>query len=355
MARTLAGAALLAVLASGGVVAWQSSRTSAGASEDPSPSTTALSTAVVERRDLASTETLDGELAYGPVSAIRLAGVGTVTWLPEPGDTIAAGSPVARVDEVPVPLLIGDVPVYRSLAHGVSDGRDVQQLEEQLVALGYAERSDSFPDEDFSSATSSALRDWQEDAGMVEDGRLDPGDVVVAAAPVRVASTVAAIGDAVAAGPLLEATGTDRQVTIDATAAQARDVAEGDTVTVEFPDGRTTPASVDTVATTVQSSTDGNGQGSTTTRQIVVTLDDAGAVADVELSPVEVLVTVESAADVLAVPVHALLASADGGYVVELVVGGQARRVPVELGAVADGWAEVTGDIAEGDEVVVPS
>ena len=57
----------------------------------------------------------------------------------------------------------------------------------------------------------------------------------------------------------------------------------------------------------------------------------------------------------LAVPVEALLALAEGGYAVELAHDdGTTSLVAVELGAFADGWVEVTGDVAEGDEVVVP-
>ena len=46
---------------------------------------------------------------------------------------------------------------------------------------------------------------------------------------------------------------------------------------------------------------------------------------------------------------------ADGSSVVERVeTDGTTSQVPVETGAFADGWVEVTGDLAEGDDVVVP-
>ena len=49
--------------------------------------------------------------------------------------------------------------------------------------------------------------------------------------------------------------------------------------------------------------------------------------------------------DVLAVPVAALLALAEGGYGLEVVEGGSSRIVAVELGLVSDGQVEVTGDV----------
>ena len=61
------------------------------------------------------------------------------------------------------------------------------------------------------------------------------------------------------------------------------------------------------------------------------------------------------AEDALSVPVEALLALAEGGYALERPDG---SLVGVETGAFADGYVAVTptsGDLAEGDEVVVPS
>ncbi len=58
--------------------------------------------------------------------------------------------------------------------------------------------------------------------------------------------------------------------------------------------------------------------------------------------------------DVVAVPVEALLALAEGGYAVEVQDGNGTRLIAVEAGFYADGLIEVTGDVAPGDMVVVP-
>ena len=69
--------------------------------------------------------------------------------------------------------------------------------------------------------------------------------------------------------------------------------------------------------------------------------------------PVTVVITTVAAEGVLAVPVEAVLALAEGGYALEVVDGGGATHlVGVELGVFADGMVEVIGDIAAGDEVV---
>jgi hypothetical protein len=58
-------------------------------------------------------------------------------------------------------------------------------------------------------------------------------------------------------------------------------------------------------------------------------------------APVAVHVVRTAVEDALAVPVHALLALAGGGYGVELA---ETRQiVPVELGAAADGFVQVQG------------
>ena len=61
----------------------------------------------------------------------------------------------------------------------------------------------------------------------------------------------------------------------------------------------------------------------------------------------------------LAVPVTALVAQAPGGYEVEVVGPGNARRwVPVQVGSVfddTDGLVQVTGALMPGQRVVVPA
>ena len=69
-------------------------------------------------------------------------------------------------------------------------------------------------------------------------------------------------------------------------------------------------------------------------------------------SPVDVVVSIVAATDVLTVPVEAVLALAEGGYAVEVRDGTTTHLVGVELGTFADGFVEITGDVAEGAEVV---
>ena len=84
--------------------------------------------------------------------------------------------PIAKVNEVPVILLYGDLPAYRTLQYG-SEGADVAQLEADLVALGYDPDGTITVDEEFDWDTKQVVLDWQEAVGLDDDGRVDPEDV----------------------------------------------------------------------------------------------------------------------------------------------------------------------------------
>ena len=107
---------------------------------------------------------------------------------------------------------------------------------------------------------------------------------------------------------------------------------------------------------------DPNADDGEATIEVTIALDDPSQAGSFDEAPVTVRVVTDAARDVLAVPVDALLALAEGGYAVERVTGDTGdtggtsgtELVPVEIGAFADGWVQVTGDVAEGDEVVVP-
>jgi hypothetical protein len=65
-------------------------------------------------------------------------GAGTVTWLPQPGASVRRGKQLYRVDDEPVPLFYGALPLYRPLDEPGMIGRDVRVLARNLAALGYA-------------------------------------------------------------------------------------------------------------------------------------------------------------------------------------------------------------------------
>jgi hypothetical protein len=181
------------------------------------------------------------------------------------------------------------------------------------------------------------------------------GAVEFVAGPVRVASTSIAVGEQVGPGAVvLEVTETTREVTIELEASRRSLAVEGDAVTVELPDGSTAPGTVTEVGRVAESAqSEIPGDTGTPKITVVVTLVDPAAGGDLDAAPVTVQFTKRTAEGVLAVPVRALLALAEGGYAVEIVHAGGHSLVGVDLGTFADGWVEIDGNVREGDDVVV--
>lgn len=230
-------------------------------------------------------------------------------------------------------------------------GNDVAQLEAALIALGFDAEGELEADTEFTSATSAAVKAFEEAYGLTVDGRLAAGEVLFTDSAVRVASRLTPLGGVVNSGtPILAVTGERTFVTMNLPAADQGTLAEGMAVSVELPDGTDVAATVISVATVA--TLDGNE----TVFEVEVELDDPTAAAGLDEAPVDVSVVTDSVENVLAVPVGALLALAEGGYAVEVDTGGGGTRlISVDPGFFADGLVEVSGEgIKPGDRVVVP-
>ncbi|MDG4791206.1 peptidoglycan-binding domain-containing protein [Micromonospora sp. WMMD1102] len=309
--------------------------------------------AQVTRQTLIDSETADGELGYGETRTVAARKAGTVTSLAAAGTRVTRGKPLYSVDNQKVVLLYGGLPAYRTLRSGDS-GDDVEQFEKNLSALGY----DGFTvDDEYTSATAEAVRDWQDDLGLDETGRVELGQVVYATGEVRVDSIEAEGGDAVQPGAgVLSYSGTSRVVTVSLDVDDQRLAKRGAKVTVTLPDGKAVPGTVAATETVIETSSGANGQDESETRiEVTVTAADPKALAGFDSASVDVAFTAAERKDVLTVPVAALLALAEGGYGVEIVEGDATRIVAVQTGLFASGRVEVTGDgLVEGATVGMP-
>lgn len=302
-------------------------------------------TAQVARTTLTETKTVDGTLGYGETATVTAKAQGTITWLPAEGATVTRGKAVYSVDADRRPLLYGTAPLYRLLQDGV-EGEDVELLERNLRALGYT----GFDvDRTYSWATREAVEEWQEDLGLDVTGTVRPEDVVVARGPIRVAEHKTTLG-ATVPGPVLTAGGTARKVGVDLDVADAHLVRRGMKVTVELPGGDTADGEIVSVGKVAAET----GAGDDTATTIKVEVSVKGLKDAFDAAPVEVTFVSARREDVLAVPVGALLALAEGGYGVQVVEGTSTRYVAVETGMFAGGKVEVRG-IDEGVTVAVPT
>jgi peptidoglycan hydrolase-like protein with peptidoglycan-binding domain len=314
-------------------------------------------TATVERRDLVERESVDGTLGYGTTSEVGSPRPGTVTALPALGTVIPLGRPLFEIDGRGVPLLYGSRPMWRTLQTGVDDGPDVAQLEADLVLLGHADPARVHVDDHFDGATAAAVKRWQKAQGVTETGVVTPQDLVFEPGPVRVTAQKGRVGgQAGPGGPLLEVTGTTRQVAVRLDASQQSLVKAGDKVLVALPSGADTPGTVTSVGTVATTDASDGGSGSSTPKvDLTVTLDDPKAGGNLDGAPVTVKITQDTAKQALVVPVRSLLALAEGGYAVDVVDITGHHLVGVQLGAFADGYVVVTGDLRPGQRVRVAS
>ncbi|MBO2454600.1 peptidoglycan-binding protein [Actinomadura barringtoniae] len=319
-----------------------------GGGNEPAATHSSLppATAKVERTTLVETKSVDGTIAYGGTSTATGAGHGTITWLASPGAVLHRGQSAYRIDNHPVPLVYGSLPLYRTLSTGTK-GTDVEQFEENLAALGY---SGFTVDKTYSSATADAVKRWQDDLGVTETGKIEPGAVMVVPEEIRIGDRKANVGDKVG-GPVLTYTGTTRVVTVPLDVKYQRLVKKGRDVEIVLPDESTTKGTITKVGKVAK-----EGQGDNpTTIDVTVAVRRQRSLGNYDKAPVEVHFTSSRHADVLAVPIGALVAQAGGGYGVQVVENGTVRTVKVETGAFTGGQVEVSGDgLREGMSVGVP-
>jgi len=320
-------------------------------------SNVATKTAKVEKRDLAETEDVNGTLGYGETRDVAFGGGGAghdggggiITALPAVGSVVDRGGQLGEVNGQRVTLLFGDRPMWRTLPDGTNTGPDIEQLEANLISLGYGTRAALGPNNTWSDATTDAVKRWQHATGQAETGTVSQGAVVFLPGAVRVTQQTAAVG-AAAGGNALKVTGTTRQISVEVPAEYQSLVKKDASVQVELPDGSKVAAKVTSVGTVARAAS----QGADPTIPVVATLDDQSVGAGLDSAPVTVHFTTSQATGVLAVPVGALLALTEGGYAVEKVsAAGTPELVGVQLGTFADGWVQVTGNVKEGDKVVV--
>jgi len=316
----------------------------------------------VQRQTLTQQITVSATLGYtgsytvtGKGGGVAGHGGATLTWLPAQGRVISQGGVLYRVNNHrPVFLLYGKVPAWRTLAKGMK-GRDVSQLNRDLVALGYANRTDIAARgwDYFGWDTRYALRKLKARLGIKgATGSLPLGSAVFEPSALRVTTVSASLGSA-ATGPIFTATSARQQVTIDLDASEQGQVKTGEKVSIALPNGTNTPGvitSVGKVATT-------NSSGSTTV-PVEVSLKHPKAARGLTSAPVNVTITTLSVPNVLVVPVGALLAQPGGGFAVEVAGPHGHHLVHVTTGLFdsAAGKVQVSGaGLAAGQRVVVSS
>ena len=357
----------------------------------PAPSTADPYPAALQaiaRQSLSAQTSVDGTLGFsGSYAVLAPAGAsssssggssgggapsGVFTWLPADGQVIDQGQRLYAVTNQTVVLLYGSVPISRGMSQGMS-GPDVHQLNKDLVALGYAAKSDLDPRSHyFGSQTATALKKLQSNLGLTQTGTLPLGQAVFEPSAVRVGNVTATLGAPVNQGtPVLTGTSDNRQAVAQVDPTELPDVSVGAKVSITLPNNQTTPGVVTSIGTTASNSSSSSGSGSgssssssssgsnapSATVDVDINLDHPSVAGNLDRAPITVSITTQTVSNVLAVPIGALV-SAPSGYGVEVAgANGSRHIVPATLGLFDDsqGLVQVTGaGLAAGQQVVVP-
>jgi hypothetical protein len=340
------------VLAAGGAASvLLVNRGDAGQATSPAAQPLPVNTTKVTQQTLKDTETQNGTLGFGTTSPAVNRIAGTVTAVPDSGQELRRGNTVYSIDNKPTTLLYGALPAYRRLAVG-TEGTDVLQLEQNLQAMGYTGFT---VDDEYTSATATAVDEWQNDLGLDETGVVELGSVLFAPGHIRVDSVQGEEGSPLGPNqPVLNYTGTTRAVTVQLDAADQRLAVRGAAVSVALPNGENVVGKIQKVSTVVIPA-DSPDKDPQTKVEVIVAIANQQAVAAWSSAAVDVTFTASERKNVLTVPVAALVALREGGFGVEVTDGTASRYVPVRTGLFASGQVEITGTgITAGTSVGIP-
>ena len=310
-----------------------------GQAAPAAPAPPRLATATVVRTNLVTTALTGGTLGYAAARPVVNMVAGIYTWLPRPGALVRAGGVLYRVDDTPVTLMAGPVPAWRPFGIGMTDGPDVRQLQAGLIAGHFAGGLFTTPTGHYDLATADAVERWQAVRGLTVTGSVPLGQVVFLPTAILVGAMNVAAGEAAAPGQRpYQVTTSQRTVTVPLNPTLPATTV-GESVSVVLPSQATVPGKITAVSSR-------SGQ---------LTVTPSGATGTGVNVQVQVSLAVQSARDVLAVPVSALLALAGGGYGLEVVTpSGAHRLVGVSAGLFASGQVQVSGPgITAGTRVVV--
>lgn len=269
---------------------------------------------------------------------------GTIGWIAPVGTSISAGQPVYERDLQPVPLLIGDIPAWRTMTEG-DVGQDVAQLEENLSSLGYGTDAEFTVDDTYTSATAAIVERWQADLGVTESGTVSYGDVVFGPADAEVGSVLASVGDPSAGTQILTLSGQQRELVFDVSADSIGSVSPGLEVSARLPDRSSVTATVQSIAPA--------GTGVSTVSATLI--DGETPLPQGDAIPVTVSWSTTVAADAVTVPANALLRLDSGIYALEIVADdGATEIVPVITGAKVGTTVEIVQGVEPDVRIIAP-
>jgi hypothetical protein len=263
--------------------------------------------------------------------------VGTVTRADlAPASIVEPGAIIYSVNLRPTVVAQGEVPAFRPLGLGTI-GDDVKQLQELLAKLKFYAGQ---PDGVFGPRTDSAVKRWQVNNGVDNDGLVQTGDVIyLPVMPLRIELNIESIarGAAVSGGEeAVRSLAASPSFTAVVTPAQSGAISEGTAVTINTVDGYWNAEVAGKTS---------NDDGSLTLtlrgvdRQPICDID-CHTVATGSPTSMQARAITSPKQSGLVVPVGAIRTTADGKH---SVIDDTGRSLPIKLIASAQGQSIITG------------
>ncbi|MFJ3395247.1 peptidoglycan-binding protein [Leifsonia aquatica] len=304
-----------------------------------------FATGTIERGTLKGAVTRQGKLTRADGPSVGDGVAGRLTEVPAIGTRLRARDVLYRVDNTPIVFFEGALPQWRSFEPGMTEGPDVEQLQANLRGWGYLAAA---PDKKYGSQTVAAVKAWQKDTGLPITGSIEMGRIMFLNGESEVSDVKAKVGDRVGEGPVYLTKRTERTATINLPAGSPL-ATTGGAVTIDLPSGKTIDGIIRSVDA-AKTSDDGK-----TTQLATIAIADQEALGSLTDANVAIDIISEIKEKVLSVPTIALGAANGRGFVVEVVdQGSKPHPVAVKTGMFAGDRVEVTGQIREGQKVVVP-
>jgi peptidoglycan hydrolase-like protein with peptidoglycan-binding domain len=284
---------------------------------------------------------------------------GELSFVAEVGTPIEHGSVLYTADGTDA-VAVTEIDAVSEVVFDAMSSGDVEQLESVLVFVGFDPDAQIEIDTEVDQDTAAALVRWQESVGLPATGSADASDYVIvteaAETPYAIGEVYLDVGDRLGTGTVVMSLETPTlTVTSDIAVREIDEFDVGDIVVVEQLDETTFDAVVASIADVANPAVGQNDAPTITVTFDVLTEPDnyvSGAVT----------ITTESSRidDAMVVPSRALLTLREGGYAVEKrLVDGTTELVGVEIGTFDGGIVEIVsvtvGELADGDEIVVPS
>lgn len=307
----------------------------------------------VETRDLRTYLSYSGALTVNGSLTVSSGSSGTLTEIVPIGTKLTTGMVLARIDAVPITVIEGTVPVWRDLSSTSAAGADIELLENYLVASGFDPSSKIAVDQTWTSATTAAVKRWKTALGVTVNGTVSKAVVAVVPSGSIVAQTPS-VGEAVRSGGSLAELQTlaTPSISLAVPVSEMDKFTVGDAVDITLADATTTTTGKVATVGSVASAATGPNSSPSVAVAITADVDPATAIE----GPVTVKLVDQSALGAVTVPTRALMALAEGGLAVEVrSADGTSKFVGVKTGMYVDGYVQITGKVAAGDQVVVPA